>query len=614
VCGICGVYGYKGDADTAKGRVGRMTELLSHRGPDEQGYYWDAGTGLGHRRLSVIDVAGGRQPLSNEDGTIWISYNGEVYNFPELKESLLRSGHRFRTDTDTEVIVHLYEEYGVEAVGMLDGMFAFGLWDAGKERLILARDRVGVKPLYYADAPDGFFFSSELRSLKAGMGIYPGINHRSVCRYLLLQYVPEPDSIFEGVNKLSPGHYLVLGKEGRELVRYWSPTAVSGEFQGRCPEPAEILELLRGSVNRQLVSDVPLGAFLSGGLDSSGVVALMREFSDTPVKTFSIGFEGQAAFDERPYARLAAERLGTEHYETTLSPQMFAELLPKVTASMDEPIADPAAVPTFKLSALAREHVTVVMTGEGGDELFGGYLRYALESRYGGSSVIRSLARAARHLPGLDRRQSKALGALASADWNRAHVNWVAVLLEDELGSLFPECSNTYGDMAEYFLLRGGSADGNRVGAMMSCDIATWLPDDLFAKVDRMSMAVSLEARVPYLDNRLLEAVLACPGREMVRGEGGKILLKEALRGILPDDIINRKKKGFDLPLGAWFRGDLRGFVRDSVLPGSLEAGFGMDGLYIEKMISEHEKGSCDWSLPLFGLMALSMWTDSMGA
>jgi len=588
--------------------------VLSHRGPDGEGFHFDAGTGLGHRRLSVIDVAGGAQPLSNEDGTVWISFNGEIYNFPELKDTLVRAGHRFRTATDTEVIVHLYEEHGLDAVGMLNGMFAFGLWDSANKRLVLARDRAGIKPLYYADGPDGLYFSSELGALAAGMEARPAVNMEAVCRYLLLQYVPEPDTIFEGFRKLPPGHTMVVGPEGRSISGFTGPAPSGGLESSDAPlSPAEVLRLLRDSVQRQLISDVPLGAFLSGGLDSSAVVALMREFCEGPVKTFSIGFEGPAAFDERPYARRVAGLLGTDHRETSLAPAEFAELMPIVAGAMDEPVADPAAVPTYKLSRLAREHVTVVMTGEGGDELFGGYLRYRLEAGIGGSASVRAATGLLSSMPGLSRRSMKALRALSSKDWAEAHLNWVSVLLKEELEGLIPGCGGSRAGAAAYFagIVPDGGRD--RVGSMMRCDMATWLPDDLLAKVDRMSMTVSLEARVPYLDNSLLETVAWRHGREKMRGTDGKRLLREAMRGVLPGSVIDRKKRGFDLPLGVWFREGLGGFVSDAVQRGPLAERFGLDAAYMKRMVSEHVRGKRDWALPLFSLVMLSLWAEGRG-
>jgi asparagine synthase (glutamine-hydrolysing) len=616
MCGICGVFGYTGRQEDYRDRLSMMSGMLAHRGPDDSGSFWGDRVGLAHRRLSIIDVTGGRQPMSNEDGSVWITYNGEVYNFRELRAELTARGHRFASGSDTEVIIHLYEEEGEDSVARLNGMFAFALWDARRGMLMLARDRVGIKPLYYSERPDGFFFSSELGSLVAGTGVSPALDPSALCMYLLLQYVPGTQTILEGFKRLAPGHLLCLDNAGPRLRKYWTPdseTRVPGPVAG----PDDIRGLLEEAVRRQLVSDVPLGAFLSGGLDSSAVVAMMRRFKDGPVKTFSIGFEGPSAFDERPYARAVASRLGTEHYDTSMSPADFAGLMPGVVGAMDEPVADPAAVPTLKLSALAREHVKVVMTGEGGDELFGGYRRYALEAAGGrlpGARISwRLVARSLAAVSVSDRRLHKAARALGSDGWSEAHLNWVTVFLKEELLRLAPDmCGNAWEDASAWFGT-SAAAGRDRLGNMMACDLVSWLPDDLFVKVDRMSMSVSLEARVPYLDNPLMQAAIAVDSRDRIRAGSGKQLLKRAMRGVLPDEVIDRKKRGFDLPLGVWFRGELKGYVRDTLEEQCHGAFTGFDRSFVGRMLDEHETGRKDWSLQLFSLLVFKLWAGRTG-
>lgn len=617
MCGICGVLDYTGGGRVDRRTVEAMSAMLGHRGPDASGYYQDDYAALAHRRLSIIDVEGGAQPMTNEDGTIWIVYNGELYNFRELRVELAGKGHRFATSSDTEVIVHLYEEYGSDAVRRMNGMFAFALWDSVKKKLLIARDRLGIKPLYYAERGGLLYFASELRPVAAHAGVGDVVNPRALCRYLLLQYTPGPETILGGVYKLPPGSMAVAGSSGLSIKQYWAPNLSPGPDAGGAGLSGKLRDALDASVDRQLVSDVPLGAFLSGGLDSGMVVALMGRRKAGRIKTFSLGFEGPDAFDERKYARAVARRLGTEHYETSLSPRDFAELMPVVVAAMDEPLADPATVPTYKISRLARDHVTVVMTGEGGDELFGGYRRYRLEKMLGGLAsgpVAGRLARwAASNLTGSDRRYMKAARAISSDGWAGAHLNWVSVFLDEELRGVAPDvCAGAWQDTVGFIETTAGSGNG-RLERMIACDLKTWLVDDLLAKVDRMSMAVSLEARVPYLDNEVVDIALALGMEDRIRGGRAKHVLKEAAKGLLPADIIDRKKRGFDLPLAVWFRGPLRDYIHDTLGGGGKGAYSAVDGRYAGRMLDEHTSGKRDWALPLFSLLVLKEWSDRSG-
>jgi len=617
MCGICGVLDYSGGGRFDRRTVLAMSAMLAHRGPDASGYYQDYYAGLAHRRLSIIDVKGGAQPMSNEGGTVRLVYNGELYNFRELRAELIRKGHRFATSSDTEVIIHLYEEYGTEAAGRMNGMFAFALWDSARKRMLLARDRLGIKPLYYAERDGLLYFASELRPLAAHSGAGDGVNTRALCRYLLLQYTPGPETILRGIYKLPPGSMAVAESGRLSIKKYWEPNLSPGPDTGSAGLPGKLLAALDASVDRQLVSEVPLGAFLSGGLDSGAVVALMGRHKKGTIKTFSLGFEGPDAFDERGYARAVARRLGTEHYETSLSPRDFADLMPVVVGAMDEPLADPATVPTYKISRLAREHVTVVMTGEGGDELFGGYRRYRLEKMLGGLAsgpFAGRLARwAASGLTGSDRRYMKAARAISSGGWAGAHLNWVSVFLDEELGGVAPDaCGDTWQDTVGFIEATAGAGNG-RLESMIACDLCTWLVDDLLAKVDRMSMAVSLEARVPYLDNEVVDIALALGIEDRIRGGRTKHVLKEAAKGLLPADIIDRKKKGFDLPLAVWFRGPLRDYIHDTLGGGGKGAYSAVDGRYAGRMLDEHTSGKRDWALPLFSLLVLKEWSDRSG-
>lgn len=575
MCGIYGVVALRNGADLDPSAFARMAAASVHRGPDDVGEYRDAGIYLGMRRLAIIDVAGGHQPLTNEDASVQVVCNGEIYNYRELTATLERRSHRFRSRSDCEVLAHLYEDLADETVHALNGMFAFALWDARRRRLLLARDRLGIKPLYFHEDGPRLWFASEAKAILAALGRTPPLDLLALRDYLALGYVPAPRSIFERVHKLPPGHRLICEAGGFRLERFWQPQP--GTFQP-LDEP-EWVELFRTTldraVQRQMVSDVPLGAFLSGGLDSSAVVACMARHSSAPIKTYSIGFagvSGASAYNELPWARQVAQVLGTDHHEILVRPDV-ARLLPKLIWHLDEPLADSAFITTYLVAQLARRDVTVILSGVGGDELFGGYRRYLGASLDGYYRPLpawirrRVLLPIARLLPRDRDSYLGNFGRLATRymstadaspeDRYRAYVAVWGRAVRSVLNSPVPDDP----DALDQAFQATGPADP--ITRLAVVDLLTQLPDDLLALTDRMTMALSLECRVPLLDNTLVDLALQMPGSLKVRGRQLKHIMKAALRGLLPPSILNRPKRGFGVPLGAWFRRELNGLVRN---------------------------------------------------
>ena len=618
MCGIAGVVDCARPVD--EGLVDRMCERMVHRGPDARGLYAAEGVALGSRRLAIIDVANGDQPLFSEDGTIAAVVNGEIYNFAELREGLRTRGHVFSTSSDAEVVVHLYEEHGDELVHHLRGMFAFALWDSRRRQLVLGRDRVGKKPLFYALDGDRIAFASELQGLLADPSIDTTIDARALDAYLALQYVPDPMSIVAGVRKLPPASTLVFDRRGARLRRYWK---LDYEPKLDGINEVEAAERLRDQLDEatriRLMSEVPVGAFLSGGIDSSAVVAAMAHHSSKPVKTFSISF-GVAGFDESGYARTVAERYATDHHEFEVRPEAVS-ILPRMARHYGEPYADPSAMPSFHLAELTGRHVTVALNGDGGDECFAGYGRYLRMMR-----LLRL-----RRLPGPARKAARALGrTLGPGAGDRALRTRLALLGESLTGS--EAC--TYGRslvsfdsqarrrlvtpelLAELDLWRAESiledawarGPSDPVDAMLAVDMDTYLPGDLLVKMDIATMAHSVEARSPFLDHRLLEFAARLPGELKLRRGSGKHVLKAALRGRVPDEILDRPKMGFGIPLAHWLRGDLAALPRELLLDPAAHCRQYMVGSEIDRLLAEHAGGSHDHSRRLWVLTQLEMW------
>ena len=631
MCGITGAIWTDPEKAIDAALLDRMTDCLAHRGPDDRGtlrgefrrrppYEPQPGVALGQRRLSIIDVAGGRQPISNEDETVWVVFNGEIYNFPALRKRLEGSGHKFKTHTDTETLVHLWEDEGLEGFGHLIGMFALAIWDARERKLILARDRLGQKPLYYRREPARLLFASELKSILAVPGVPREIDRGSLDEYLTYQYVPHPNTIFAGINKLPPAHCAVFQDGMFDVRPYWRPDFTFE--RRRSPSDVEqVRDALTESVRLRMRSDVPLGAFLSGGVDSSLIAALMQQESDEPVKTFSIGFP-QPEYDETAFARGVAAHLKTDHREFQVTPDAV-QVLPKLIWHFDEPFADSSAIPTWYLAQQTKEHVTVALTGDGGDELFAGYQRYRAVRLAAAVDRLPKLLRwalAARFWQSLPssshqksrlRRLKRFSEALSMAPARR-YLDWIGIFNERRRAELYTEdaLAALPGSDPAGFLTRAWAASGPRdaLACAANADLSTYLPCDLMTKVDIASMAHGLECRQPFLDHRLVELAIALPTSAKYSQGRGKRILRQAFGELLPASIWKRPKMGFGVPLDHWFRHELRDMTRDVLLDQqATDRGlFQRDA--VEQLITEHDQRHFDHQARLWALLVLELW------
>jgi asparagine synthase (glutamine-hydrolysing) len=613
MCGIAGFVGFAMPPDEAAARVRAMCDAIVHRGPDSDGYHVENGVALGMRRLSIIDISGGRQPISNEDGSITVVFNGEIYNHHQLRRKLEASGDRFRTRTDAVVVVQLYEELGPEMVSRLHGMFAFAIWDAPNRVLLIARDRTGMKPLSYLESPEGLLFCSELRSLWAFDPVRLKVSASAVMQYLAFGYVPDPASIFEGARKLPAGHLLTWSAgRGAEVRRYWTPPQ---PVSPPADEP-ELVETLRAKLDSAVAShleaDVPLGAFLSGGLDSSTVVALMSRHASGRVRTFSIGFD-EEEYDESESARTVANELGTDHTALIVRPGV-EDMFETIAAMFDEPFADPSAIPNFLVAQLARSSVTVALSGDGGDELFGGYTRYGKILRRratGGSRLGRFVSALGLVLPHIIPGRNRLID-FGRSSWGQYAATVVQPVRLDEGGIARndqPGGTIFAGDQLRHLL--GSEAGSDLAAAMMRADVETYLPGDILTKVDRTSMAVSLEARVPLLDFDLVDFALRIPGMLRVTADESKRLFRRAIRGIVPDSVLSRPKQGFEVPLGRWFRGPLRHRI-EALRDPSPDLRQYVDVGAVRRLVFEHVMGRRDHSVTLWTLMVLDCWLTAL--
>jgi asparagine synthase (glutamine-hydrolysing) len=621
VCGIAGKIDARGPVDEAL--LARMCSVIEHRGPDSRGAHAEEGVGLAMQRLSIIDLATGDQPIYNEDRSVVVVHNGEIYNYKELREGLRERGHTLATHSDTEVIVHLYEEHGERCVEHLRGMFAFALWDRRERRLLVARDRVGKKPLFYRATPEAFWFASEPKSILQDPEVPREVNRDAIDSYLQLQYVPHPLSAFAGLSKLPPAHTLVwrAGQQPK-LRRYWK---LSYRDTSAGASPAELEEQVRDGLieatRLRLRSDVPLGAFLSGGVDSSAVVAAMAKAGSGQVKTYSIGFDVEA-YDETSYAREVAKRYDTEHHEFRVEPSAM-EILAKLVWHYGEPFADSSAIPSFYLAELTRRHVTVALNGDGGDESFAGYQRYA--SQHVSARLQRipePLRRAGGRMmervgPGRQHRdvRSKAYRvatALAMDEWGR-YAMWMSYFRRAEADRLYTRefAASLPADRTAPGVIgaawRDNDAD-NLTERMLATDVETYLPGDLLVKMDIATMAHSLEVRSPFLDHVFMESVAGMPATAKLAGRTTKHLLKEAVRPWLPGDVIDRPKMGFGVPLAEWFRGPLRDLPAEILLdPRSTERGW-FEPAEVRRLIDTHVSGQFDNAYKLWALLQLELW------
>ena len=636
MCGIAGVIWWQQDKSISPDVLRRMTNSIQHRGPDAAGhYFWpsdnpgtlSSNTGLqvalGHRRLSIIDVIGSAQPLGNEDNSIQIVFNGEIFNYQELRPDLLTRGHKFRTDGDTEVIVHLYEEYGLDFVQHLRGMFAIAIWDSNKQRLILVRDRLGQKPLFYRLEAGRLAFASELKSLLQIPGVPRELDRQSVLRFLTLQYVPHPHSILRGFNKLPPATMAVFESDNLRLQAYWSPPY--GEPEEHRSQIADWKDELRSTlteaVRLRLRSDVPLGAFLSGGIDSTVICGLMQTQLDRPVQTFSIGFP-IAAFDERSYARQASQMLGTDHHEAVVEPNAI-EMLPRLIWHYDEPFGDSSAIPTMYLSQMTRQHVTVALTGDAGDELFCGYDRYKAARIAGfmdkapawirsiwNSKLVASMPTSVKQKS--FRRRLKRLLETIGQEPERRYLNWITIfnsarlqwLVTEDMGRLVADEDPATCIFEAY--KRYPKRDF--ITRTTATDLHTYLPCDILTKVDIASMAVGLEARSPMLDHKVVELAARMPIQVKQSVKRGKMVLTETFADLIPPDIQTRRKMGFGVPIDHWFRKELRPLLHDVLLSDRcLNRGL-LNPDSVRQLVEEHTSGQIDHAYRLWNLMCLELW------
>jgi asparagine synthase (glutamine-hydrolysing) len=623
MCGICGVFHPNRDQRVSRDTLVAMNEQIAHRGPDDDGFFVEENIGLAMRRLSIIDIQTGHQPIANEDQTLWIVFNGEIYNHQEVRKDLESRGHRYRTKSDTETVVHLYEQYGDDCVKHLRGMFAFAIWDRSRRRVYLARDRLGIKPLYYYYDGKTLFFGSEIKAVLAYPGVKPEFNRGTLAEYLAFGYIAGAQSMYAGIRKLLPGHILTLDERGRfETSQYWDldVTVDDGSRPGKY-YVSRYRELLEDCVSSHLMSDVPLGVFLSGGLDSSAVAALTTKIRKEPIETFSVGY-GEEAYSELPYARTIAEHLKSKHHEIQLSRDEFFKTLPRMIWHEDEPIAWPSSVALYFVAQLAREHVTVVLTGEGSDETLGGYTRYPwtlLNSRM--DSVYRTLTP-----PGLRLLLRKAIstgplsattkrklehtflgrdGAFWPAFYFDNFYSAFSVSEQDEL--LTSEAVRSAGDAYAGSMTHWDHSSGDLLHRLLYTDIKTYLVE-LLMKQDQMSMAASIESRVPFLDHLLVEFTASIPAKYSTKGMAGKCILKSAVADLLPDAIVHRKKMGFPTPWAYWLAGpQLEDLERLLVEPRSLQRGL-FRGEVVRRLFAEHRAGSRDHGNRIWRLLNLELW------
>ena len=614
MCGIAGIV-TPVSRRAAPSIIEAMTRAMVLRGPDAEGYFVRDHVALGHRRLKIIDLEGGIQPLFNEDRSVVVVYNGEIFNFQEVKADLEAKGHHFRTHSDTEVIVHAYEEYGELCPTYFRGMFAFAVYDIGRNRTLLARDRLGIKPLYDHLDGDHLFFASEIKPLLQVLEHRPAVDKGQIDFYMSIGYVPGERTLFRGINRLLPGHTMLFEKGKASIRRYWDISAIP-TLDISFKEAHERLEhLLLESVRMRLMSDVPLGAFLSGGLDSSAIVACMSRMMTEPVKTFSVGYSDDPTSSELEYARIVAKAFNTEHHEFILESGDFFNSLDLLLEHMEEPVVESAAVALYQLSKLAREHVTVVLSGEGGDEILAGYPLYKIMPKVDRIHEFVQLLPEALHV-WIGRHGIGSEKALKYWDWIGTPLskrywgisNDVTPSLKKRMyqSEFYAQVGGTVGTVFEK--LFNTLEQGTKLRRMTYVDLKTWLPDDLLLKADKMTMACSLELRVPMLDHVLLEFATALPDNLRCNGKQGKYLLKKVMEGYLPREIIYRSKKGFPVPIAVWFRGPLFEKVREILLDTrTLSRGY-FRSEYIEIVLERHRAGAEDLSRRIFSLLALELW------
>ena len=627
MCGIAGIVERDLDRPIETAELGRMVQTLRHRGPDEEGHVVLPGVALGMRRLSIIDVAGGQQPFSTEDGTVQLVANGEIYNYTELRDDLAARGHRFTSRSDIEVLVHAYEQWGEGFLSHVRGMFALALWDARSRTLLAARDRAGEKPLYYALTDRAFLLASEVKALLVRGDVDRVIDLEALDQFLTYEYVIAPRTMFRAVKKLPPAHYLTYHDGTVAVKRYWDAANVEQRSWSDDDAAQALRETLGRAVASQMMSDVPLGAFLSGGLDSSAVVGLMADPSDNtmPVNTFSMGF-ADGSYNELPYAREVAQRFGTHHREGTVEPDL-EQLFHKLVVHLDEPFADVSLFPTYLVSQMAREHVTVALSGDGGDELFGGYDAYEAEklarrmTRVVPRGAMPALAGLVALLPPSEKKKGfvnklqRFMQGTAEAPVSIEHYRWMTFLSPAAKRRLYsPSLQSALADSDVYRPVRDclkAAGTDDLLNRQLYTDLSLYLADDILVKVDRMSMATSLETRAPFLDVDVMELAFSMPGDLKIRGSERKYVLKRAVEDLVPASVLNRPKEGFSIPMKNWLRRDLAGLMRELLSPARLARREWFDAAVVQQRIDAHETGRENNAHTLFSLMVLERWAEA---
>lgn len=619
MCGISGLLYFDADHRVSESSLRLMTDTIIARGPDDEGFYINKNVGFGFRRLSIIDLHTGHQPLCNEDGSVWIIFNGEIFNYLYLRRELLSKGHVFKTNTDTETIVHLYEEYGPDCVKHLRGMFAFVIWDDNKKKLFCARDRFGIKPFYYHLSQDRFVFGSEIKAIRAIGGVPDDLDYQALDSYFTYQYITDDLSIYGAIKKLRPSHTLEIdlarSTPGIKFSRYWDINFEPDESKSEEQWCEELNAMLSEAVRMRMISDVPLGAFLSGGIDSSSVVALMARHSESPIKTFSIGFK-EAHFNELEYAREVAKKYGTEHHEQIIEPESI-ELLPRLIDAYDEPFADASAIPTYYVSKFAREHVTVALSGDGGDELFAGYDTYPKLLNIRKYNLLPGPFRKlfwgglGRCIPSRVKGHGLAYHLAQDPDVASAYFS---VWSQPERRRLYKaDARGMIGDgVAESYkeaLIRRSTAK-DFLSRMQELDMRTFLVDDVLTKVDRVSMVNSLEVRVPLLDHKLAELSFRIPSRFKYKNGEMKYIFKRTMRRELPDAVLSHKKQGFSIPLSMWFKDSLKDYVHDRLFSRNSRLGNYVNMDYVRKIVVDNEKGMRSTYQKVWTLLVLDAWLE----
>ena len=615
MCGICGIYNAQSGEPVSAEILAHMTNSISHRGPDDSGSYVEGSLGLGFARLSIIDLSGGHQPMSNETGDIWLVFNGEIWNYKQLRKELLEKGHQFRTNSDTETIVHAYEEYGVDCIARLHGMFSFAIWDAPRRRLLLARDRAGKKPLDYTQVNGNLLFGSEIKSLLYHPDVKRKADTQALADFLSVRYVPGPATLFANIYKVLPGHWLLYENNTLREECYWDYTF--GQTENRPVE--EYMQGIRQHVHRaveeRMIADVPVGTFLSGGIDSSIVTGIMSQLTNQPIQTFAVGFD-EEGYSELPYAKLAAEHFGTEHHELIVKSSDLAAYWPLLTWHRDEPVSEPSDLGVYLISKLARKYVKVVLSGEGGDELFAGYPKYVVDwmARY--YHILPIPIRDSVITPLLDQlpysmRKLKIAARNLSQPVPQRWMSWFGIFngqLKEKILSDFTKASINIDSSRVFQRWLSTNPQRDNLSSMLYLDTKIWLPDNLLMKGDKMTMAASLEARMPLLDYQLTEYAASIPSNVKVKPFRAKYLFKRTFADFLPEAILTRKKMGFNVPTGMWFREGQRNLITQLLLSERARDRGYLNDVFVAKLLRDHLEGKTNYQAQLFTLASLELW------